>query len=163
MRLNRVLLIWPISMPARRGALLLPRPDGKGMMYCAEPSPDVAYSSVLNLVASVQLQNPNIDASTQLQFQQSVVELAQRTETIQFLREALYRLCEQSLNGTMSQAAVEQEYDNALKTALALAESDLNKSNPALAAQMAADPKLADLWKKLLSTHPLPPASTPNK
>ena len=106
---------------SRRGALLLPRPDGKGMMYCSEPSPDVAYNSVLSLVASVQTSNPNVDASTQLQFQQSVVELAQRTETIQFLREALYRLCEQSLNGTMSQAAVEQEYDNALKTALALA------------------------------------------
>jgi len=60
---------------SRRSALLLPRPDGKGMMYCAEPSPDVAYNSVLSLVASVQTSNPNVDASTQLQFQQSVVEL----------------------------------------------------------------------------------------
>ena len=92
---------------SRRGAILLQRPDGKGMMYCAEPSPDVAYNSVLSLVASVQVQNPNVDASTQLNFQQSVVELAQRAETIQFLREALYRLCEQTINGTMSQAAVE--------------------------------------------------------
>ncbi len=135
---------------SRRTAILLPRPDGKGMMYCAEPSPDVAYNSILSLVASIQLQNPNIDASTQLQFQQSVVELAQRTETIQFLREALYRLCEQSLNGTMSQATVQQEYDNALKTALALAEADLVKAQTTLPAQMA-DPKIQALWKQLLS------------
>jgi hypothetical protein len=135
---------------SRRTAILLPRPDGKGMMYCAEPSPDIAYNSVLSLVASIQLQNPSVDASTQLQFQQSVVELAQRTETIQFLREALYRLCEQGLNGTMSQAAVEQEYDNALKTALALAEADLAKTQSGLPAQMT-DPKVQELWKKLLS------------
>jgi hypothetical protein len=147
---------------SRRGALLLPRPDGKGMMYCAEPSPDVAYNSVLSLVASIQTQNPSVDATTQLQFQQSVVELAQRTETIQFLREALYRLCEQSLNGTMSQAAVEQEYDNALKTALALAEADLSKTQPALAAQLT-DPKLKDLWSKLLSQSPAPNPPAPKK
>jgi hypothetical protein len=132
------------------------------MMYCAEPSPDVAYNSVLSLVASIQTQNPSVDATTQLQFQQSVVELAQRTETIQFLREALYRLCEQSLNGTMSQAAVEQEYDNALKTALALAEADLSKTQPALAAQLT-DPKLKDLWSKLLSQSPAPNPPAPKK
>jgi hypothetical protein len=145
---------------SRRTAILLPRPDGKGVMYCAEPSPDVAYNSVISLVASIQLQNPSVDASTQLQFQQSVVELAQRTETIQFLREALYRLCEQSLNGTMSQAAVEQEYDNALKTALALAEADLVKTQAGLPAQMT-DPKVQELWKKFLSQPPA--AVTPAK
>jgi hypothetical protein len=114
----------------------------------------------LSLVASIQLQNPSIDASTQLQFQQSVVELAQRTETIQFLREALYRLCEQSLNGTMSQAAVELEYDNALKTALALAEADLVKAQSGQSAQMA-NPKVQALWNQLLS-QPAQPA-TPTK
>lgn len=140
---------------SRRGAILLQRPDGKGMMYCAEPSPDVAYNSVLSLVASIQLQNPSVDASTQLSFQQSVVQLAQRTETIQFLREALYRLCEQGLNGTMSQAAVEQEYDNALKTALALAEADLAKTpgGTAIAAQLA-DPKVKPLFDQLTKQQP---------
>jgi hypothetical protein len=147
---------------SRRGAILLPRPDGKGMMYCAEPSPDVAYNSVLSLVASVQTQTAGVDASTQLQFQQSVIELAQRTETIQFLRESLFRLCEQGLNGTMSQAAVEQEYDNALKTALALAEADLAKTQPALAAEIA-DPKTKDLWSKLLSPSPTAALPAQNK
>jgi hypothetical protein len=142
---------------SRRTAILLPRPDGKGVMYCAEPSPDVAYNSVISLVASIQLQNPSVDASTQLQFQQSVVELAQRTETIQFLREALYRLCEQSLNGTMSQAAVQQEYDNALKTALALAEADLVKAQSGLPPQMA-NPRVQALWNQLLS-QPAQPAT----
>ena len=135
---------------SRRSAILLPRPDGKGMMYCAEPSPDVAYNSVLSLVATVQLQNPSVDASTQLSFQQSVVELAQRTETIQFLREALYRLCEQTLNGTMSQAAVEQQYDTALKTALALAQADLTKTQAGAAAvSQLADPKVKALFDQL--------------
>jgi len=150
---------------SRRGAILLPRPDGKGMFYCAEPSPDVAYNSVLSLMASVQLQNPNVDVTTQLQFQQSVVELAQRTETIQFLREALYRLCEQTINGTMSQSAIEQQYDNALKTALALAEADLAKNQSTLATQLA-DPKVKDLWNKLVSPNPqgkLPSPPLPGK
>jgi len=136
---------------SRRGTIILPKPDGKGVYYCAEPSPDMAYNSVVNLVASVQLQNPNVDASTQLQFQQSVVELAQRSETIQFLREAMFRLCEQSINGTMSQTAVEQEYDNALKTALALAQADLTKTQTgaSIAAQLA-DPKVKALFDQLV-------------
>src|SRR5208283_303591 len=98
---------WIDYDASRRGTLVLPRPDGKGFSYCAEPSPDVAYNSVLSLVASVQTQSPNVDANTQLEFQQSVVELAQRTETIQFLREALYRFCEGSMNGTISPADTE--------------------------------------------------------
>jgi len=138
---------------SRRAAILLPRPDGKGMGYCAEPSPDVAYNAVISLMASVQLQNPSVDATTQLQFQQSVVELAQRTETIQFLREALYRLCEQTLNGTISQTAVEQQYDNALKTALALAEADLAKNQSSLAARLS-DPKVKAMWDNLVSQTP---------
>jgi hypothetical protein len=86
------------------------------------------------------------------------VELAQRTETIQFLREALYRLCEQSLDGTMSEAAVEQEYDNALKTALALAQADLAKAQSGVPAPMA-NPKVQELWNKLLSQTPQGAAS----
>jgi hypothetical protein len=45
--------------------------------------------------------------------------------------------------------------DYALKTALALAEADLSKTQPALAAQLT-DPKLKDLWSKLLSQSPAP-------
>jgi hypothetical protein len=145
---------------SRRGTILLPKPDGSGVYYCAEPSPDVAYSSVASLVASVQLQNPSVDASTQLQFQQSVVELAQRTETVQVLREELFRLCEQGINGTMSQAAIEQEYDNALKTALALAQTDLAKAQGgSTAAAKLADPKVKALFDQLVQQQPSPAAA----
>jgi hypothetical protein len=147
---------WIDYDASRRGTLITPRPDGKGFGYCAEPSPDIAYQTVLSMVGSLQ-QSSTVDASLQLQFQQTVVELAQRTETIQFFREAMYRLCEQSMNGTLSQDQVKDLYDNALKAALALAEADLAKKQSTIV-QGLQDPKVRALWEQFVGT---PPPTTP--
>jgi hypothetical protein len=88
------------------------------------------------------------------------VELAQRSEVVQALREELFRLCEQGLNGTLSQAAIEQEYDNALKTALALAQTDLAKAQSgATAAAKLADPAVKALFDQLVQQQASPVAA----
>ena len=150
---------WIDYDASRRGTLLTPRPDGKGFGYCAEPSPDIAYQTVLSMVGSLQ-QSSTVDASLQLQFQQTVVELAQRTETIQFFREAMYRLCEQSMNGTLSPDQVKDLYDNALKAALALAEADLVKKQSTVVPGLQ-DPKVRALWEKFIETTPQSPPPSP--
>jgi hypothetical protein len=155
---------WMDYDASRRGAYILPK-DGS-LAVCAEPSPDVALSSVTNLVAQVELQNPNVNAQAQLAFSQSVVELTQRTESLNFLRESMYRMCEQAIDGNLSSAQIKDLYDTALKTSLALAEADLAKQQNQLA-QRLQDPEVRKLWTQLIenngsaSTSSQPPATAP--
>jgi phytoene dehydrogenase-like protein len=100
-------------------------------------------------VAQVELQNPNVSASAQLAFSQSVVELTQRTESLNFLRESMYRMCEQAIDGNLSSAQIKDLYDTALKTSLALAEADLAKQQNQLA-QRLQDPEVRAMWKQLI-------------
>jgi hypothetical protein len=73
---------WMTTDASARGITMLPRPDGKGMQVCAEPSPDAMLQTVAQLTAQVQLQNPQVDAQTQVQFSTAVIELTQRTQTV---------------------------------------------------------------------------------
>lgn len=133
-----------------RGIIMLPRPDGKGMSVCAEPSPDAILSTVAQMIAQVKLQNPQVDAQTQINFQTAVVELSKRSTTILFLRESLYRVCEQQINQNLSSDQVMQLYTMAMQTALKLAESDATNSQTKLAEQLK-DPKVAELWKQIMA------------
>ena len=131
-----------------RGIIMLPRPDGRGMSVCAEPSPDAMLSTVAQMVASVKLQNPQVDAQTQVNFQTAVGELSTRTQTVLFLRETMYRICEQQINQNLSSDQVMQLYTLAMQTALKLAESDATKSQTKLAEQLK-DPAVRALFKQL--------------
>lgn len=131
-----------------RGIIVLPRPDGHGVSVCAEPSPDAILSTVAQMVAQVKLQNPQVDAQTQVNFQTAVVELSKRSTTILFLRESLYRVCEQQINQNLSSDQVMQLYTMAMQTALKLAEADATNSQTKPAEQLK-DPKVAALLKQL--------------
>jgi uncharacterized protein YjgD (DUF1641 family) len=100
------------------------------------------------MVAQVKLQNPQVDAQTQVNFQTAVVELSKRSTTILFLRESLYRVCEQQINQNLSSEQVMQLYTMAMQTALKLAEADATNSQTKLAEQLK-DPKVAALLKQL--------------
>jgi len=132
-----------------RAIIILPRPDGKGNFVCSEPSPDVAMSAIASMVAQVKLANPNVDASTQAQFQTAVIDLAHRSQVLQFEREALFRLCEQSMNQNLSSDQIFQLYQVAMQTALKMAESELTK-NKADLAKTLRDPEVRKLWNQLV-------------
>ncbi|MGH9638353.1 MAG: hypothetical protein ACRD72_26255, partial [Candidatus Angelobacter sp.] len=85
-----------------------------------------------------------------------VVELTQRTQTIVFLREALYRMCEQSMNGNLTPAGVKELYEVALKTSLALAQADVSKEQSKLADSLK-DPAVRALWDKFMQSTPAAP------
>jgi hypothetical protein len=149
---------WMDYDASRRGAYVLPK--NGGLAVCAEPSPDVALSTVASLVAQVELQNPNVSAQAQLNFQQSVVELTQRTESLNFLRESMYRMCEQAIDGNLSSAQIKDLYDTALQTSLALAEADLAKQQNQLA-QHLQDPEVRAMWKQLIEQSTPVPQNPP--
>ena len=70
-----------------RAIIMIRKADGT-TGFCAEPSPDTAMSAIAKMVAEVNLQNPNVDAKTQIEFQTAVIELSKRSQTILLLRES---------------------------------------------------------------------------
>lgn len=99
-------------------------------------------------MAQVTLNNPQVDAKTQLEFTTAVIDLSKRSQTLQFLRETMFRLCEQSLNNNLSSEQVMQLYELAVKTALVLAQSELAKHQADLAGRLS-DPAVRKMWNEL--------------
>ncbi len=131
-----------------RGIILLPKKVGQGMYVCAEPSPDVAMAAVAKMIAEVKTQNPAIDVKTQLEFQTAVVQLAQRSQTLQLLREGMYRACEAGINQNLSAEQVMKLHELAMQAALKLAESELAKNKADLAKSLR-DPRVRELFQQM--------------
>lgn len=132
-----------------RAIIMVPKPDGKEMAVCSEPSPDVAMSAVASMLAQVKLDNPNVDVKTQLDFQTAVIDLARRSQFISFQREALFRLCEQGMNQNLSSEQIFVLYQQVMQTSLKLAEAELAK-NKADLAKALKDPAVRELWNQLV-------------
>jgi hypothetical protein len=64
----------------------------------------------------------NIHASAE--FNAMVVQLAKRTQMVMFLREAMYRLCEQSLNNRFDKEDILLTYTKILDAATQIVETD---------------------------------------
>ncbi len=88
-----------------------------------------------------------------MEFRTAVVELSKRTQTILFLREAMFRICEQSINQNLSADQVMKLYELAVTTALKMAEADVAKNQADLAKQLS-DPKVRELWKSVIGEAP---------
>ena len=67
--------------------------------FCAEPSPDalVAYASSFGVSAAVEGKALDVAASQS----QAAASIGLRTQTIQLLRDGMYRLCESYASGTI--------------------------------------------------------------
>jgi len=116
---------WLDYDATRRGAIIFP--DSSKLKTCSEPSPDVALTMVAKLEASAGKES-GADATAKTEFDTSVVKLAERTQMVMFLRESLYRLCEQSLNHDFTKEEVLSAYNNVIDTARAIAEADRERA-----------------------------------
>ena len=139
-----------------RAIIMIPKADGS-MAVCSEPSPDVAMSAVASMLAQVKLDNPNVDVQTKLDFQTAVIDLARRSQFVNFQREALFRLCEQGMNQNLSSEQIFVLYQQVMQTSLKLAEAELAK-NKADLAKALKDPAVRQLWNQLVDkpVEPIP-------
>jgi hypothetical protein len=145
-----------IDMDAsRRGVVIIPRKDS-GYYVCAEPSPDVALETVSKILAEAKTDGSAIDAKAEAELKTAVVELSKTQTSIRFLRESLYRICEQSINQNLSAEQVTKLYELAITTALKLAEADVTK-NQAELAKALSDPKVSDVWRRVFGSEPVSP------
>jgi hypothetical protein len=115
----------------RRGTLFLPisTAHGKTFRTCAEPPPDVAMQLIDKFTAKGG--NGEISAEASAEISQNALQLAQRTQTIQFLREALFRLCEISLNTEFASDKIAEMYNIVLLSAKSMAEAEKSTAEKA--------------------------------
>jgi DNA-binding transcriptional regulator YdaS (Cro superfamily) len=144
-----------IDMDAsRRGVVIIPRVGG-GYVTCSEPSPDVALETVTRILAEAKTSgSANIDAKAEAEFRTAVVQLSRTATSLRFLREAMFRICEQSINQDLSAEQVTKLYELAILTSLKLAEADLAKNQTELAKELS-DPKVREIWQQVFGVQPV--------
>jgi hypothetical protein len=124
---------------SRRGTILSYKSGtGSALATCAEPAPDVALAFTSKILAEAKVTPPAgttaaVDAKAEAEFRSNVVELAKRSQTIMFVREAMYRLCEQALNGHLPQSAVADLYKLIIEASVKLADAELTREHARLA------------------------------
>lgn len=110
---------------SRRGAVMVP--SNTNIKICSEPSPDVALTLLSKFNASVE-QTGVGKVGGSAEFNASVVKLAERTQMVMFLRESLYRLCEQSINNNFTSSEVLNAYNKVIDAALVIVQTDQMKA-----------------------------------
>lgn len=141
---------WFDYAAERRGAFLIPKSSsGSPSSYsiCAEPTPDVALKHTSELALSAKLPN-TVDAELKTKFANDVVQLAGRTQTILFLREAMYRLCEQGVNGNLQPNEVKELYTKVIDAAVLFSQASvLQEARNAI----KLDPKTQQIIENILN------------
>lgn len=112
---------WLDYDASRRGTLVLP--NNVNVKTCAEPSPDVALSLVSKLEGSLKKTGVG-EAEATAEFNATVIQLAKRTQMVMFLRESLFRLCEQSLNSNFEKKDIVDTYNKILEAAIHMVQTD---------------------------------------
>lgn len=143
-----------IDMDAsRRGVVIIPKTGG-GYLTCSEPSPDIALETVTKILAEAKTSgSANVDAKAEAEFRTAVVQLSRTATSLRFLREAMFRICEQSINQNLSADQVTKLYELAILTSLKLAEADLAKNQTELAKELS-DPKVREVWQQVFGALP---------
>lgn len=136
----------------RRGAIFIPKHEIKKVAICSEPSPDVALQIVDKFRADVGTGKVTVGAEADVE--EKVIQLAKRTQTIMFLRESLYRLCELSLNYKMDDEDIKKLYEKVIDAAIEMAKAEvLNAEQSKIEAEekliktMKETPEFIDIFK----------------
>lgn len=112
------------AAPAARAATTAAAaPTRAGM--CSEPAPDATLKLIAKLEAT------KADASAELDA--SVVRLAERAQMLSFLRESLYRVCEQSASGQMTKQEASTAYGKVMDSVHAIIETDRDRARESAA------------------------------
>ncbi len=109
-----------------RGVYFVPRQGSgskKGKFYIvAEPPPDAVMASVVK--ATSKLNYGSIGGQGSVNVTQAITQLGQRTEAVDILRDALYRISELYADGAIDQTEVDNLYKKAISAATVIAEAE---------------------------------------
>jgi hypothetical protein len=95
---------WVSYDASRRGALILPK--SSQVRACSEPAPDVGLTFVNTLKGNLTTPDGTSATGIDAAANATVVALAGRNEVVLLAREALFRICEASMNDTIGSGDV---------------------------------------------------------
>ncbi len=112
----------------RRGSYILKTSDGKQVIV-SEPSPDVAKEITASLGLSAETFGKLQEGDLQGEYANNVVDLASRSQTLQVLREALYRLSEIGVSSQLPPEQIAELYSKVLDTVVLMAATEFADSD----------------------------------
>ncbi|KGD60745.1 hypothetical protein T9A_02222 [Alcanivorax jadensis T9] len=121
---------WMDYNAYRRGTLVLNRAEQDGtsrIVTCSEPAPDAAMELVNKFEANIKAEDVDL-AKGKVELTSKAVDLAKRTQMINFLRESLYRLCELSMNTDLSAAQMKDMYEGVSEAAVELVQLEIKQA-----------------------------------
>ena len=121
----------------RRGAYLLKSENGRHVIV-SEPSPDVAKEITSSLGLSAETINDLVKPELKAAYANKVVDLASRSQTLQVLRESLFRLAEMGVGSDITTDQRVALYKKVLDTIKVIAVTELANSDASQEAKDAA-------------------------
>jgi hypothetical protein len=112
---------WMDYDVTRRGTIV--SGENSAWKSCAEPAPDAAIGLVAKLEGSLSVADKG-EANVKGELTQSIVKMAEKTQMVMFLREAMYRLCELSINTGLDAEKTKELYAAVIGASLALVEKE---------------------------------------
>lgn len=118
-----------ISVDARQRLIIVAhKRDSTGrdtgqLVVCAEPSPDVFGTLAVGAALNAKLPSSQTELGGSTTFAETASSLAIRTQTVQLLRDGLYRTCEAYLNGVLDNdeyRTIIKAYDELMITMIAV-------------------------------------------
>jgi len=110
---------WIENDASRRGVIIIPK--DLQIRICSEPSPDVALGVMTNISIP---KEADTGSAYSLSVNTDPTPLDGRTQVVLFLREAMYRLCELSINyPEISADSMQSMYDKVIDQARKLADA----------------------------------------
>ncbi|MGB5852635.1 MAG: hypothetical protein WBG85_10115 [Rhodanobacter sp.] len=117
---------WMSYDATRRGALIIA--DQTKVKTCTEPAPDVALSFANALKGDLKLPGGTSATGVDASFNATALALAGRDNVVLLAREALFRICEASMNGSINQNDVRPLFEKVFEEVAAIAEAQANKA-----------------------------------
>lgn len=130
----------------RRGAYIIRNNEGKYTIV-SEPSPDAAKEITTSLGLSADTINEIAGLKVQGEYANKVIDLAKRSQTIQVLREALFRLSEMSANSNLGNEEKVKVFNKVLDTIVLMAVTEFSNSD---APETAKEEVLKSFFKESL-------------
>jgi hypothetical protein len=113
----------------RRGTYLLKTKEGK-IVIVSEPSPDVAIQITTSLGLSAKTIGSIAEPNLKAEYASKVVDLASRSQTLQVLRESLFRLSEMGASSDLTVDERVRLFQSVLKTIEVISVQEFAKGIP---------------------------------
>lgn len=136
---------WMSYDATRRGSVIVA--GDSTVKTCSEPAPDVAMSFANALKGDFKVTDKASATGVDAALNATAMALAGRDDVVLLAREALFRICEASINGTINESDVKTLFEDVFKQVEAIAVAQASKARSDAAAEQSKTEQLKEQLK----------------